>query len=324
MAKRKVYSIKKELIKKSREAAMSAVQIYNNPNILFKSESFVVLMNIAWTYLMHAFYRENKIDYRYYKMKNVRKKFSKTKNGAFIHWDLSKCINNENCPVDKDTKNNLMFIIGLRNEIEHKMTSKIDELLAPKFQACCINYNDYVKELFCDKYGIDKHLSFTIQFSAISIEQKQMTKKESHLPKNIISFIDNFEKELTSEEYNNPKYAYRVIFTPKIVNHKGQADQIIEFIGSDSPLCKEINNKTIVIREKEKKKYFPKQIVDIMKGKGFEKFSIFNHTRLWKEKDAKDPKKGYGTNVGGKQWLWYENWVEEVEDYCEKNRELYE
>ncbi len=52
--RRSVKSIKDELIKKSREAILAAVQIYNNPLITFKSEAFITLSMIGWTYLMHA------------------------------------------------------------------------------------------------------------------------------------------------------------------------------------------------------------------------------------------------------------------------------
>jgi hypothetical protein len=55
---RRVKSVKAELITKSREAMLSAVQIFNNPNIQFKSENFIVLSNIAWMYLLHAYYRD--------------------------------------------------------------------------------------------------------------------------------------------------------------------------------------------------------------------------------------------------------------------------
>lgn len=55
---RKIGSVKKELAIKAREAMLSAVQIYNNPNIQFKSETFIVLSIIAWTYLLHAYYKE--------------------------------------------------------------------------------------------------------------------------------------------------------------------------------------------------------------------------------------------------------------------------
>ncbi len=63
---RAVWSVKEELLIKSREAMLSAVQIFNNPNIHFKSENFIILANISWIYLLHAYYREQKLEYRYY------------------------------------------------------------------------------------------------------------------------------------------------------------------------------------------------------------------------------------------------------------------
>lgn len=61
---RKVSSIKSELVKKSREAVLAAVQIFKNPNISFKFESYIILMIIGWTYLLHAYYRGKGIEYR--------------------------------------------------------------------------------------------------------------------------------------------------------------------------------------------------------------------------------------------------------------------
>ena len=72
--KRKIFSEKNDLINKSREAMLSAVQIYNNPLISFKTESFIVLSQIAWTYLLHAYYRSKKIEYRYFELVGKRKK----------------------------------------------------------------------------------------------------------------------------------------------------------------------------------------------------------------------------------------------------------
>jgi hypothetical protein len=80
---RKVKSIKTELLTKSREAMLSAVQIFNNPNIQFKSESFIILSNIAWMYLLHAYYRDKKIEYRYHNVVKTRKRYDKTKRGDF-------------------------------------------------------------------------------------------------------------------------------------------------------------------------------------------------------------------------------------------------
>ena len=164
---RRVFSVKEELLKKSREAALAAVQIFNNPNVTFKSETYIVLMNIAWTYLLHAHYRAKGIDYRYFTQGAKRKQYDRTKNGAFKHWELERCLNNEQCPLEREVIQNLKFLIGLRHEIEHQMTTRIDDLLSARYQACCINYHDAAASMFGQEYGIAKHLAVSLQFSSL-------------------------------------------------------------------------------------------------------------------------------------------------------------
>jgi len=320
---RRVGSIKSELLKKSREAVLAAVQIFNNPNITFKAESYVVLMTIGWMYLFHAYYREKKVEYRYFKQHGKRKFFDKTRYGAYKRWELERCLNNSNSPVDKDTANNLRFMIGLRNEIEHQMTTRIDDLLSARFQACCLNYNQYVKKLFGDQMGIDRYLSFSLQFSTIDSEQKDMLSEHTELPAHIHKYIQDFDKVLSEEEYSSQKYSYRILFVPKTANRRGQADRVIEFVKSDSPLAKKVNAEYAVIKETEKKKFLPSQIVKAVKNEGYTNFGMHHHTRLWKKLDAKNPSKGYGTLVAGKAWHWYETWLEIVRKHCSENAKDY-
>ena len=47
-----------------------------------------------------------------------------------------------------------------------------------------------------------------------------------------------------------------------------------------------------------------------------------HHIDLWKEKDAKNPKKQLGVQVEG-SWYWYEPWVEEVRKHCRENEAIY-
>jgi O-antigen/teichoic acid export membrane protein len=72
--KRRFGSIAVELIKKAREAMLTAVQIYNNPQIEFKSELFIVTTVVAWTYLLHAFYRKRGIEYRQFRQAGKRRR----------------------------------------------------------------------------------------------------------------------------------------------------------------------------------------------------------------------------------------------------------
>ena len=320
---RRIGSIKNELIKKSREAALAAVQIFNNPNIGFKAEAFVVLMIIAWTYMLHAYFKGQKIEYRYFKKNGGRREFDKTKHGAYKHWELERCLNDKSSPIDKDAANNLRFLIGLRHEIEHQMTSRLDDILSARFQACCLNYNEYIKKLFPGELGIERHLSFSLQFSSITTEQKELLEEHPGLPANIHGYIKDFDDSLTNDEFNSPRYAYRILFIPKTANRKGQADRVIEFLKSDSPLAKNVNKEYAIIKETERKKYLPKQIVGLMNGEGYVRFKTHHHTNLWKSMNAKDSSKGYGALVAGQHWHWYECWVDEVRRHCKENEGNY-
>src|SRR5205823_3156470 len=98
--KRTVYSERVELIEKAREAMLAAVQLFNNPLISFKTESFIVLSQIAWIYLLHAYYRSQRIEYRYFKTVRKRRVFERNSDGSKRHWELEACINAEACPLD--------------------------------------------------------------------------------------------------------------------------------------------------------------------------------------------------------------------------------
>lgn len=319
MVQRSVGSVKNELIKKAREAMLAAVQIYNNPQITFKAETFITLSIIAWTYLLHGYYRGQHIDYRYYHHKGKRKYFDRTKYGAYKYWELEKCLENKKCPIDDESKKNLLFLIGIRHEIEHQMTDKIDEYLSAKLQACAINFDYYIGELFGEKYRLSDELALAIQFSPLSPEQKDGLKGNIHIVTNVENFVSDFEQELSEETLKNLRYAYRVIFVPIEAKRRGQADQVVEFIPSDSEMAEKIERSYTLIKETEKPKYRPKDIVDIMHNKGFTGFNIYRHTKLWQSKDAKNPKYGYGVEISG-AWYWYQRWLEVVEQYCMENK----
>ena len=309
---------KYKLVCKSREAMLAAVQIYNNPQITFKSESFITLAVIAWTYLLHAYYGNNGIDCRYYDFqKTGRKKYHKTKHGAYKHWELEHCLNNKNCPLDSATISNLRFLIGIRHEIEHQMTKRIDESISAKIQACSINYNYYIKQLFGEAFGVDQDLSLSIQFSPIEVEQKSLLSKNEKLAGNVRRFITDFEKDFSQSQIDDIHYAYRVAFVRvdgKRVNR--ETDEVIRFIPSGSIEAEGLKEAIAVITEKEKKKYTSTQIVQMMNDKGYDWFTMGDLTASWKH--LKNGRAPYGIQITKYQWMWYENWIPEIIKYCKK------
>lgn len=319
---RRCFSIADELLTKSREAALAAVQIFNSPLITFKAEIFIVLMNIAWTYLFLAYYRRRGVEYRYFTRRSKYRVFAKTKRGAYKHWELERCLEAPESPIDKGTANNLRFLIGIRHEIEHQMTQRIDDAISAKFQACCLNYNHYVKQLFGEPYAIDKYLGLSLQFSSISREQAHTLPSPEELPSHIRAFVEGFEGTLSEDEFNCPRYAYRVLFVAKTANRKGHADQVIEFVRADTPLADNLNKAYAVIKETERPKHLPGGIVKKMQADGYDGFNMRSHTELWQAMKAKDSSKGYGTLVQ-KTWYWYDSWVDLVRTHCQENAAKY-
>ena len=318
MAKRvrRVWSVSHELVKKAREAMLTAVQIYNNPQIDFKSELFIVTTVIAWTYLLHAYYRKQKIDYRQLDRMPGRKKYATTPRGAVRLWSLENCLGCSDSPIDPIVKQNLLFLIGIRHEIEHQGTSQVDDQLSAKFMSAALNFNAAIKKHFGDTHSLEKEQAFSIQFSTFDENAAKELLLQTDLPPNIRTYITDFEKDMTDADFNDPRFSFRVAFIRKLANGKATADKLVEFVPA-GPTSDEMNR--VYVKETEKVKYRPGQIVALMKTEGFPRFTMHEHTELWKELDAKREPGKFGVLVAETTWLWYPSWIEEVRSFCEAN-----
>ena len=308
-----------ELLIKAREAMIAAVHTFNGAGVTFRAELFIVTSIIAWTYLLHAWYRREGIDYRY---RDKAGAVEKTKQGAERYWDLGKCLRAAKCPLPKGVVKNLEFILELRHEIEHRSTSRIDDAISAKLQACCLNFNEAIKALFGPQYGLERRLPIALQFVTFSADQRAALKRATTLPPNIESFIDAFEHGLSNEEYGDPAYRYRVAFVPIDAKRASSADVAVEFVKSDSVEGRAINQ--VLLKEVDKARYTGKQVWTMMQKQGFPKFNQNAHTELWRKLKAKDTTLGFGRagDYDG-TWVWYDKWIEKVREHCQENAERY-
>jgi Protein of unknown function (DUF3644) len=310
-----------ELLIKAREAMIAAVHTFNSAGLHFRTELFIVTAIIAWTYLLHAYFRREGVEYRYFKNVGGVRRVEVTENGAEKFWELGRCLRDPKCPVDKGGKDNLDFLLALRHEIEHRSTSRIDDAVSAKLQACCINFNGAIKTLFGQHYGLERRLPIALQFVTFSADQRVVLKRASNLPKNIETMMDAFHQRLSEDEQNDPHFAYRVAFVPKLANRPGTADLAIEFVKPGSEEAAEISR--VLLKEVEKTKYRPGQIVQMMQAEGFPKFELKHHTNLWQSLNAKDEKKGFGAPLFDGYWGWYETWVNRVRADCQEHADRY-
>ena len=186
-----------------------------------------------------------------------------------------------------------------------------------------MNYNKYLKKFFPKEVGLETYQPYSLQFFTLERDQISPSSDYENLPKELISYTRKFEQDLDERVFNDSSYSFRVNFQEKIANRKGQADKVIEFIRADSKEAKEsTHTEHVLIKEKERKKYLPGQIVEKMREQGYSKFNMYHHTQLWKSKSARDPSKGYGCDVVG-QWFWYEKWLDVVKEHCKKHSNKY-
>ena len=315
---RRFRSKKDELLKKSREAMLAAIQVYNNPLITFKSESFITLAIISWTYLMHAFYKKEAIDYRYYSETRGKKRFDKTKHGAIKHWDLERCLDEKHNPLDPSSVHNLKFLIGIRHEIEHQMTSNIDEFIGAKLQACVLNYNYYIKKLFGQKWSIDKELSMSISIGEIDPTSAKI--QSQGINPNVQRFISEFETKISDSITSDKRYSYRILYIPVNANRKGLADKTIQFVKLNPGQEDKIKD-IVVFKDREKPKFKPKKIVEIMKSEGFNDFTIHKHTKIWQElKNKGEDLSRFRVQMSDGSYYWYENWIDYVRQFLTKSK----
>jgi Protein of unknown function (DUF3644) len=309
-----------ELLIKARESMIAAVHTFNSAGLTFRAELFIVTSVIAWTYLLHAWFKREGIDYRHTRNQNGQPVVVLTPSGADKFWELSKCLSHARCPIEQGAKDNLTFLIDLRHEIEHRSTNRIDDAVSAKLQACCINFNDAIKGLFGAQYALERRLPIALQFVTFSPDQRALLKKAGSLPRHVETMMDTFENKLTPEQQADPRFAFRVFMVHKTANRAPGADLAVELVPPGSDIAEKFH---MALKEVEKRKFLPTEIVATMQAEGWDRFTMDSHTKLWKRLGAKDPAKSYGAVAVGTQWCWYETWLNRVREECQQHPERY-
>jgi hypothetical protein len=242
----------KNLLQASIDAATLAVEVYNKPRTVFRSQNYISLMVMAWTYLFHAYFH-HKIGHRYcYKLKNHR---FEVVDGERKTWDLSTCMDKYE-KLDKAIVANLKFFIGLRNKIEHRCVTDrtLDTSIFGECQALLYNYETMLVNLFGEKYVINENLAYSLQFSTNRAKEQEKANRRALLAelKEVKQYIENYRTNLSAEVFNSQDYSVKLIQIPKVSN-TNRNDLAIEFVNWNqlNPEDKERYDRlTTIIKEK--------------------------------------------------------------------------
>jgi hypothetical protein len=295
---------------RAREAMVLAVQIFNSSIFQFKAETFSILVNVAWTYLLHEFYVRKKV--------NILGQDGRT-------LLLSQMIKRNDCPLSEGAKNNLESIKEIRDEVEHNLLGKADVKWLPLFQACCLNFDKVMCKNFSDKLTLAHELSFALQFGQMNIDQASLLQKYE-IPQNIEALDARLQDKLTEDQLADLEYQFRVIYT---LDSASKSKSHYEFIQADSDEAEEFRN--ILLKHKIADQLYPHKpgrIVALVKQKSGEIFNSRDHTQAWrffkvrpptKSKQPENTNKDYCIyHAAHKDYTYFDKWVghlvEQVKD----------
>lgn len=267
-----------ERLIRSREAMILAAQVFNSAGLKFKTEVFAVLANISWTYLLHE----------YYDRKNV----------PLIGDDdrsllLSQMINRRDSPLPIGVKNNLVAMKSIRDEVEHLLLGKSDLKWQGLYQACCLNFEKTITELFGEKLSLANELSFALQFSKVDFEQiSELSKFE--IPAHIQALDARLQASITEEQLNDLDYQFRVVYT---FDAASKSKAHMQFVNPDSAEGKQIS--TVLAKTKiadELYPHKPRVVCNLVEKETGKTLSLNNHANAWRyfkvrpSTNAKNPK----------------------------------
>lgn len=233
----------KETLKSSIESAMLAIEVYNKPLVTFKSESFIVLMCIAWTKALHAYLRKNKQSI--YSTDNLQGKLPKT-------LSLRESI----CKIEilsQAVRNNLEFFIEIRDQIvhAHQDASIIDAKIFGQCQALVFNFEHFVENNFSKETGFPSGFNFALQLNRGFSEEQWNTikKKLSREASDITTFIDLYKDNLDGSIRQSQEFSFKAALVP-IVSNSGRGSDF-KVLFNNNGVSQESLDKLIVI-EKQK------------------------------------------------------------------------
>lgn len=264
--------LENERLIRSREAMILAVQVFNSAGLNFKTELFAVLANIAWTYLLHEYYE--------------RKGVTITEDGRSLV--LSQMIRRNDCPISSGMCNNLNAIKNIRDDVEHKLFQRSDFRWLPLFQACCLNFDKALCNLFGEKVSLQNELSFALQFTKPAIDDLALVSTYP-VPPYIEALDARLREGMTDEQLGDLEYQFRVVYT---LDSASKSRAHIQFLHSGSKEAEQVRN--VLVKYKTRDELYPfkaKQVVKRVKEKSGRSFTSHDHTQSWRLYGVR-PKKG--------------------------------
>ena len=317
------------LVGKARESALAAVRVQNDPMSTFRTETFIMLMIVAWNSLFQAVLERDGVDY-YERDDSGRQVKVEGRPRVLDTWKLmSLAIGGSDWHA---VRCNVDFFLGLRNQIAHRYLPTLDEVVLGEAQAMLLNFEKLICHEFGDEAALGPRLSVPLQLSGFrnADANAALRRAQSKLPTDVSSFLTQHREGVSDEVLSSPDYCLRIFLVPVTANRERSADAAVHFIPRDKvteTLKEELQQLGVVTKRRRTPVASadllrPSEVVNLVAERLPYRFTMTTHTRCWhhyevrpidgaKEVDATDDRycvfdrlsRGYG---------YTQAWVEKI------------
>jgi|HubBroStandDraft_5_1064220.scaffolds.fasta_scaffold35403_3 hypothetical protein len=282
--------IVREHIEKCRSSAIAAVDSYNRPGPRFRTAQFTILITIAWTAAIHAFfYRRGRRPW--FRRPGAGVRYVRV-DGEPKHWDLTECLKQYFADKHPPERRNLEFLVGLRNKIEHRHLPELDPALYGECQAALLNLETFLVSEFGQRYALAEQLAVSLQFSQMLPDEKLKAAKAlaSANARTVREYVERFRGGLPGPVLNSMKYSFSVFLVPRVANRAGMADVAVQFVKVDEASPEELDRLekiNVLIREKHIPianlgLFKPGEVVERVRKRIPHPMNIHVHTCAWR------------------------------------------
>lgn len=281
----------RDQLEKARAVATAAVEAYNRPGRRFRTAQYIVLIVIAWTATFHAYFYKRRKRPWYSEGRGRGIRYIKI-DGEPKHWDLDQCLKQFYGDKNSAERQNLQFLVGLRNKIEHRHLPDLDAALYGECQAALMNIEEFIASEFGSRWSLAEDLAVSLQFSRSipSAKRAAVRKLAATASKSVRDYVEKFRGGLPADVLNSSKYSFSVYLVPKTANRVSASDASVEFIPYDESKPDEmarLEKLTTLIKEKlipvaNLELIKPGDVVKQVRGRTQNRVTAHTHTQAWR------------------------------------------
>lgn len=291
------------MLDKSEEAFLMAIEIYNKPTIKYRLEGFAFFICNAWELLLKA------------KMLNEGKSiYYPDKPNRTI--SLSNCVSsvftNDKDPIRK----NLEILIGLRNTTTHYVIKEMDTIYLPFMQSNVLNYSQKLFDYF--ERDITEKINSSFMTLVVNNEEISDEKILSNYGNNIFDRymkVKNETQKIISDN-SNEKLAIKIDLNVKIVKDKKDAKTTFRIAQErEEPvrIIKELKDTNLTHCFNQKR--VRELVIDNLKRKGIDiKFTQYDLKLICDKFDLKNNEKYFYKHVLTNSWGCTQQLVDFITD----------